>query len=395
LSATFLVTGGTGFIGSHVAAELLRRGQNVVLLARPRGRMTAHERVDRLFDWFGFAPLERRRLAVVEGQLDEPGLGIERSRYEELVASIDEIVHCASSTSFSERKRAEIVRANVTNLGAVLDLASSGGCSFFHHVSTAYAAGRREGPCPEELAEAREFANVYEETKHRGEVIVAERCASEGIGLNIYRPSIVYGDSRTGRTIRFDGVYYPVKAVSFFKNLYERDMAEHAGRRAREMGISIDGRGRMNLPIRVLASSSGGVNLIPIDFFVSAFMAIMDEGPAGGVFHIVNPRLTTIDELAAWTGDFFNVSGLRSVGPEEFAAAPRSPLELLFERSIEAYTPYLNDTRLFQNALTAAVLEKRGIECPAFDEPMFSRCMRYAIEVDWGARLLPEAEEGR
>ena len=375
--------------------ELLRRGFGVVLLARPRNHLTARARIDRLLDWFGLALGDREKLSVLEGQLDEPDLGIERSRYEDVAGSVDEIVHCASSTSFSERKRAEIEKTNVFDLSAVLDFAARGRCSFFHHVSTAYVAGKRSGACAEELVDTREFTNPYEETKYRGERIVKERCEREGIGLNMYRPSIVYGDSRTGRTLRFDGVYYPVKAVSFFKNVYEKDIAERGGRRAREMGVEIDAQGRMCLPLRVPAAPFGGINLIPIDFFLEAFMAIMEEGAGGQVFHIVNTRLTTIEDLAAWTGRFFDIGGIRTARPEEFAKTPKNALELLFDRSIEAYDPYMKDTRVFESARTGEILERRGIACPAFDEKIFSTCMRYAVEVDWGTRLFNEAKGER
>jgi thioester reductase-like protein len=364
---------------------------SVILLARPRNHLTARARVDRLLDWFGLGAEDRERLTVVEGHLDDPDFGLERPRYEALASRVDEIVHCASSTSFSERKRAEIEKANVCDLDAILDLAARGGCAFFHHVSTAYVAGRRSGACAEELVETREFTNPYEETKYRGERIVKERCDRDGIGLNIYRPSIVYGDSGTGRTIRFDGVYYPVKAVSFFRSLYEKDIVERGARRSREMGVKIDARGRVHLPLRVPAAPLGGINLVPIDFFLKAFMAIMDEGPAGRVFHVVNANLTTIESLAAWTGEFFHVDGIRTAPPEEFAETPKNALELLFDRSIEAYDPYMKDTRVFESARTGAILAKRGVACPTFDWKIFSTCMRYAVEVDWGARLFDGA----
>jgi hypothetical protein len=32
-------------------------------------------------------------------------------------------------------------------------------------------------------------------------------------------------------------------------------------------------------------------------------------------------------------------------------------------------------------------LARRHITCPALDYALFSRCIRYAIEVDWGKRL--------
>ncbi|NTV81412.1 MAG: hypothetical protein HGA24_08320, partial [Candidatus Aminicenantes bacterium] len=54
----------------------------------------------------------------------------------------------------------------------------------------------------------------------------------------------------------------------------------------------------------------------------------------------------------------------------------------------EIYRPYMQDTRSFDTANAAPLLEKRGLACPVFDYAMFSRCMDYAVETDWGSKLL-------
>jgi hypothetical protein len=33
------------------------------------------------------------------------------------------------------------------------------------------------------------------------------------------------------------------------------------------------------------------------------------------------------------------------------------------------------------------MLARRGLVCPAFDYDAFARCMAYALDVDWGAKL--------
>jgi nucleoside-diphosphate-sugar epimerase len=382
-----LVTGGTGFIGSHLTADLLRRGRRVIAIARRSASASAAERIARLLEWFASTSEERSRLTVLEGRLDDPDLGLDPPRREDIARRVGEIVHCASDTSFSERKRNQVEQANVANAENVLAFAARSRCSFFHHVSTAYVAGTRSGPCEEELVETGSFTNVYEETKCRGERAVRAGCRREGIGLAIYRPSIVYGDSKTGRTLRFDAVYYPVKAVLFFKETYERDIRERGGAKAREMGVTIDGEGRLRLPLRVETTCAGGVNLVPIDYFVASFVAIMEGRHDGGIFHIVNDRLVTIETLAEYTRRFFGVEGIRAVPSEAFAGAPKNALEKLFDRFAEAYGPYMKDTRVFENGRTAAILATRGIICPDFDYETFSRCMRYAVEAAWGARL--------
>lgn len=60
------------------------------------------------------------------------------------------------------RKRAEVEAANVGGLRNVLDFAARSGCFFFHHVSTAFVAGKRTGLYREDWVESGEFTNVYE-----------------------------------------------------------------------------------------------------------------------------------------------------------------------------------------------------------------------------------------
>jgi hypothetical protein len=47
----------------------------------------------------------------------------------------------------------------------------------------------------------------------------------------------------------------------------------------------------------------------------------------------------------------------------------------------------MRDKRTFVMDNAQGILAKRGIACPEFDFEIFSRCMNYAVEVDWGARL--------
>ncbi|MGZ6225562.1 MAG: SDR family oxidoreductase, partial [Syntrophales bacterium] len=127
----FFITGGTGFIGSHLAVNLLKNGHKVLLLARPQKILSARERVYQLLDWFALEPEHRRNLDVVEGSLDAPMFDLSKKHFGRLLRDVDEIIHCASNTSFSERKRAAVERANIDGLRNVLNLAAAGRCSFF------------------------------------------------------------------------------------------------------------------------------------------------------------------------------------------------------------------------------------------------------------------------
>ncbi len=383
-SPTLLLTGVTGFLGSHLAVELLQRGYKLILPSRPKGRLSARERVAQRMRWFGHDILRDPRCRIIEAQLGQERLGIAEKEYATLLNTVDEIIHCAADTSFAERKREQVERANLESLHNLLKLAVGSRCYFFHQISTAYVAGRRTGFCPEELSEAREFHNVYEETKCGAEQRAFEACSSAGIRLNIFRPSIVFGDSRNGRSFRFTALYYPVKLINYMRGLYLQDIREDGGRHARAMGICLRDSGALSLPIRIENGRDGSMNVIPVDHFVEAAMALMDQSREGDIFHIVNPRPVPLDRIIDFVQRFLNLEGIASVSREEYAESPPSPLEMLVRRQLGAYLPYMQDRRIFLREKAGAILEAQGIACPDFDYPLFERCITYALEVDWG-----------
>jgi nucleoside-diphosphate-sugar epimerase len=390
-ASRIFLTGATGFLGSHLAAGLIGRGYTITVLARPGKAGSAAARMIRLLDWFGVPGEERRRLTVVEGDIGVEGFGADPSSLLNILRNTDEIVHCASSTSFAERKSDEVRSVNLDGLDRVLEFAAASRAGHFHHVGTAYAAGKVSGRVMEEPVSSREFHNVYEETKARGEALAADACRASGIGLTVIRPSVVYGDSRTGRSLLFNAVYYPVRTALMLRDIYEKDIREHGGRRAERMGVRIGPDGAVRLPLRIEVVRGGGISLIPVDYFAEAFMAVMEDAPGGGIFHLANARLTTVEEIIDFSSRLFRLSGIRAADGAEFLETPRSPLEALYDHYLEVYGPYMRDVRVFDTSRSDAVLAPKGIVCPRFDYAVFERCMSYAVEVDWGARLFEAA----
>jgi nucleoside-diphosphate-sugar epimerase len=390
---TFLITGGTGFLGSHIAVCLLAKGHRVLLLARGQKRHSAQERVRRLLDWFQVEESQRSRLKVLEGDLDHSLLGLDTKDVQSVTACVDETIHCASNTSFSARNREKVERTNVEGLQNLLDVIQKSRCRKLHLISTAYAAGKASGLCREDFGHTEAFHNVYEQTKFQAEHIAAHKCAQNGITLYVHRPSIVYGDSKSGKTSLFKALYYLVRTCHYFKKLYIKDIMENNGNKANAMGVYLDQDGTLHLPVRIEGLEGSGLNLIPVDHFIKAFMAIQDTTSQGGVFHIVNPRNTTIQKLVDYTQRFFNIEGIRIADRKEFMTYPRNGLELLIENHIKAYGSYMRDNRIFEYSRTAAILAKQNIICPEFNYEIFATCMRYAVDVDWGRFLYQEGTQ--
>ena len=379
-AAPVILTGATGFLGGHLMAGLLERGRRLVLLGRAREETSFAERITRLLGWFG---LEHRsgQIETVEADLLEPACGLPRSLRAALSAQGGPIVHCAGDTRFSERNRREITATNVHGLRGVLDLAAASRASFFHYVSTAYVAGRASGCCPECLVPTSEFTNVYEETKARAELEVAARCAREGLAFTIIRPSIVYGDSRTGRSTRFNALYYPVRSLLCLRDIYLDDIRHHGGRKAQACGILLEDDGVLRLPLRIFLARRGQVNLIPIDYFVAAVMTILERAETDTVYHLTSESPTTIDDLAAYSQRFLKLSGVEIVdGPPNGTGL--TPPEALFQRLVEPYLPYLADARSFDRRHAHRATD--GLNPPALTYHVFERCMSYAMSVNWG-----------
>jgi short-subunit dehydrogenase/thioester reductase-like protein len=266
------LTGGTGFIGRHLAELLLARGDTVYALVRESSRA----RLDSLCEgWDG-----GERVVPVVGDLEAPLLGVARERLDELRGSIDHFFHLAAlydMTASAHRLEA----ANVRGTWHAVQLADAIGAGCFHHVSSIAAAGRFRGVFREDMfEEATGLDDPYFRTKHASEKVVRTECR---VPWRIYRPGIVVGHSRSGVMDKVDGPYY-------FFGLLQRLAAALPGRLPL---VAIDGGAKLNL--------------VPVDFVARALDHIAhQEGLDGRTFHLVDPEprsvVDTVDVFARIAG---------------------------------------------------------------------------------------------
>lgn len=385
------LTGSTSFVGVHIARKLLERGHSIIFLCRPKDEMSVYQRMYQYLTWADVNSFER--IKIFDGHIDEPRLGLSDEDYEFLVQNVDEIIHCLSDTSFKKDNNEIIERINVQGTINLLKLAEESRCYFFHYISTSYSVGKKQGTCMEEYQPQTQFHNKYEETKHIAEGLVLEICKRAGIRSNIYRPSIIFGDSKTGKTLKFNAVYYPSKIINFLKDRFENDIKENKGVIASQMGVRKLDNGKMYMPIRVEKSVPSVINVVTIDYVVNAYMAIMDNCLEGDIFHIVaGDNTISIDKIVEYVNRYFNIQGIESMPVKEIDENNRTPLEKLLDSYIEIYKPFFHDTRTFDDTNTKKYLKKYNITRSFVEYENFAKCLDYASEVNWGKSLFDKIE---
>ena len=161
-----LVTGATGFVGSHLVEALCRRGDQVTALARSAAKAAA------------LAPLGVR---IVHGDLQD-GDALDRA-----VAGQDVVYHVAGLVA--ARDEAEFLRANRDGTASLVASASRVGSARFVLVSSMAAAGPSERDHPLTGTEPPRPVTAYGRSKLAAESAVA----AGALPWVIVRPPTVYG----------------------------------------------------------------------------------------------------------------------------------------------------------------------------------------------------------
>ncbi|GLW05772.1 NAD-dependent epimerase [Microtetraspora sp. NBRC 13810] len=178
------VTGGTGFVGAHSVAALVRRGHRVRLLARDE------QRAGRALGALGVDP---GAVDVVVGDVTDEGRAVRAIR------GADAVLHAASVYSFDSRRRSEMRRVNELGTEVVLAAARREGAGPIVHVSTFGVLEPGEGREVRVESPAGRPRESYMATKAAAERI-ARRHQAEGAPVVITYPPALLGphDPRLG-----------------------------------------------------------------------------------------------------------------------------------------------------------------------------------------------------
>ena len=169
-----LVTGATGFLGSHVARALLARGEDVRVLVRPSSDLHA---------------LEGLAVERMQGDLRD------RASLDRAMQDVRHVYHVAADYRLWARNPREIYESNVTGTSNLLDSARSAGVQKFIYTSTvATIAVPREGTLPNEETQSSlgEMIGEYKRSKFAAEQC-ALRAAEAGQPVVIVNPTTPVG----------------------------------------------------------------------------------------------------------------------------------------------------------------------------------------------------------
>ncbi len=201
---TFFITGFPGFIASRLLRHLAESDRRFLLLVQPALAAQAGGELNAIAQQTG-TPLSN--LEILPGDITKPELGLSQNDLERARSESTILFHLAAIYDLAVKQDLAL-RINVEGTRNVNNFARSlPHLRQYHYVSTCYVAGKRTGRIFEsELRHNAGFRNYYEETKYLAEIEV-ENFKSQ-LPLTIHRPSVVCGDSHTGETAKYDGIYY-------------------------------------------------------------------------------------------------------------------------------------------------------------------------------------------
>lgn len=353
-----LLTGASGFLAGELLPRLLKTYPDHLLyvLLRAESEPQLQERLNQILDWNSITEADRARCIALRGDVEAADLGL-GERYDLVASRTKEIFHSAANTSFHQKlEQARQINYNGTvNVVALARRAAElNGFRRLHHVSTAYVCGNRSGLILErELECGQDFSNTYEQSKYESEIFLREQMSS--LPITVYRPSIIVGDSRTGRTQHFYVIYEPMRWV------YQGQMSF--------------------LPCK----PETRLDIVPVDYVADALLAIGGrDDSAGKTYHLTaglerSLNLRDIVEQCMAAMNSYNIARGRKelpspeiITPEtanSFEGEERQQFKVFFDRAwqqMQRHMPYVVSEKAFDDTNTQEALAGTGIVCPPF-----------------------------
>jgi len=167
-----LVTGGSGFIGSHLCSELLKHKNKVMILNRGMNGNT--------------------RLLIKKGALFIQGDVTDRASVDKAMKNVDIVFHLAAAFTNYKKQENYYWNVNVSGTKNVLDAAVDHKVKRFVNCTTAGVLGHVE-QLPANENTPYNPCDIYERTKMESEKLGMRYHQEKGLPLTTIRPSGIYG----------------------------------------------------------------------------------------------------------------------------------------------------------------------------------------------------------
>jgi thioester reductase-like protein len=334
---TIFLTGFPGFIAERLVERLAAPDRQLFLLVQPQFVERSIESIEQIAERSN-VPLEN--FALIEGDITRSDLGMSKDDAELVRKTATDVFHLAAVYDLAvEKEAAYAVNLEGTkNVNALV--AAMPNLRRYSYISTCYVAGKREGLIrEEELEHDAGFRNYYEESKYLAEFEVEK--LKGRLPITIFRPSVVVGDSKTGETVKYDGIYYLI----------------HYLRKAPAL-----------LRLVNVGNADVRLNLVPVDFVANGIAALAFDAEAEGkTIALADPEPLTTRELFDIIAE--KLSGKRSViGPPpalvewalSLSASPR------ITGLPHSGVPYFFISQTYDTTIAEDLLEKHRISCPNF-----------------------------
>jgi thioester reductase-like protein len=361
------LTGATGLLGSYLLKDLLIAGRNVAVFVRKSRTESASGRIETILQYFEKSSGHSLpRPIVIESDLGKESLGISTEANSWIRRHVDTMLHNAASLEFlHDKKTNEPYHSNIEGTKNVLGLCRECSIKQFHHVSTAYVCGLREGKVYEnELECSQKFGNDYEASKATSERAVRDAPFLDKI--TVYRPAIIVGDSVTGYTPTYHGFYTPLKI------LYPIINAED---------VSVEGVKEVIAALGM--NGDDEKNFVPVDW-ISRVMTHIVLRPEhhGSCYHLVPGNRTKIETMSEVLAEALSVPKKNDKKVTETQVTPPSNLIETFLSQMDVYRAYWRNDPVFDTTNTLSVAGH--IPCPVMDREQMRILTDYAVRSNFG-----------
>lgn len=206
-----LLTGGTGFLGSHILMELLHRkeydGKEIVCLVRCESADHGEKRLKGTLSQYGLNCDQLQRIRIIPSDISKEGLDLYCETYRYLSNNVTEIFHCAATVNMMA-DYGTLKASNVTGTRRILEFALTGCKKKLNYASTLsvfVSTSRNKGAVFESdcLDADCIIYGGYGQTKFVCEKMLLGVPPSL-CDINIFRYGLLCGDSITGISAKKD-----------------------------------------------------------------------------------------------------------------------------------------------------------------------------------------------